>query len=135
MSGIDQNRATAIQFITTMKDYGGGDERLLTDGHKWFLANQTVCTVREVKAHVEMRRKGPMPELPTMTVIATTAEGNRVTVEAAGKCQLADGRRYDNFYHFVLLFRDGRICTMKEYCDTKLVVDIFGSAPALWVQT
>jgi ketosteroid isomerase-like protein len=133
MSDADQNKATALRFITTMRDYAGGDERLLTDDHKWFLPNQKVCTVREIKAHIAMRAKESMPVIPTMTVIGVAADGDRVAVEAAGKCDLTNGKRYDNFYHFVLEFRDGRICTMKEYCDTKLVIDTFGAVPALWL--
>lgn len=131
MSNTERNRATAVEFIASMRHYDGGDERLLTDDVKWVTANQVVRKYAEIKAHAKSRVNGLMSELPVITVTATTAEGDRVTVEAFGKCQLTNGKRYDNFYHFVLEFRDGRICTFKEYCDTKLASDAFGSAPLL----
>lgn len=119
---VEQNRATAIKFITTMKAHNGADESLLSDDFQWFLPNQTALTAADIKAHVKSRAS-IMPECPTMTVIATAAEGDRVALEVSGKCQLTNGKRYDNFYHFVILFRDGRIRTVKEYCDTRLAVE------------
>jgi ketosteroid isomerase-like protein len=103
-----------------------GDERLLTEDFKWILANRTVWTIAKIKAHCERRRTEVMPELPTMTVTTSTAEGDQVALEFAGKCALANGKRYDNFYHFLVLFRNGRICSIREYVDTKLVFDVFG---------
>jgi ketosteroid isomerase-like protein len=129
MSNTEKNRATAIQFVTTMKDHGGGDERLLTEDFKWILANRTVWTIAKIKAHCERRRTEVMPELPTMTVTTSTAEGDQVALEFSGKCALANGKRYDNFYHFLMLFRNGRICSIREYVDTKLVFDVFGYGP------
>lgn len=50
-----------------------------------------------------------------------TAEENRVAVETHGKSTLLDGTAYNNQYHFLIFFRDDKICRMHEYLDTKLV--------------
>lgn len=50
-----------------------------------------------------------------------TAEDDRVAVEAKGRSTLLDGTAYDNQYHFLIFFRDDKICRMHEYLDTKLV--------------
>ena len=49
-----------------------------------------------------------------------TAEEDRVAVEWEGKCTLVSGAEYNNQYHFLLFIRDGRVCKLKEYLDTKL---------------
>jgi uncharacterized protein len=118
----DENRQAAIKFITTMSDHGGFDERMVTDDLQWFFPNQTIVTGAQVKDF--LKRLGPiMPKAPTMTVLGVAADGDRVAVEAAGKCLLTNGKRYDNFYHFLILFRGGRICVVKEYCDSKPALD------------
>ena len=53
-----------------------------------------------------------------MEVKGVTAEGERVAVEAESFFELNDGRRYNNTYHFLFEFRDGRICCAKEYNDS-----------------
>jgi ketosteroid isomerase-like protein len=54
----------------------------------------------------------------TLTVEGVTAEGDRVAVEAQAHAALKNGRIYRNTYHFLFIFRDGKICQAKEYNDT-----------------
>jgi uncharacterized protein len=117
-----ENRETAIKFVMTMKDHRGFDEQLVTDDLQWFLPNQTSIPGVELKNLLKDAGQ-LMPEFPTMSILGVAAEGDRVAVEAAGKCLLTNGKRYDNFYHFVILFRDGRVCIVKEYCDSKPAAD------------
>jgi ketosteroid isomerase-like protein len=59
-----------------------------------------------------------------MTVLSTTAEGDRVAVEAESSGRLVDGRPYENQYHFLLRFDvDGRVLEFKEYLDTLYVFE------------
>ncbi|WP_437681413.1 nuclear transport factor 2 family protein [Sorangium sp. So ce131] len=46
------------------------------------------------------------------------AEDDRVAVELAGHAVTADGRNYENLYHSVITFKDGKIVAVKEYHDT-----------------
>ena len=64
------------------------------------------------------------PEGITFTVIAMTAEGERVAVEAESYGKHVSGRTYINKYHFLFVFRDGKLVHLKEYMDTEPVTDI-----------
>jgi ketosteroid isomerase-like protein len=63
----------------------------------------------------------------TLKVHGVTAEGDRVAVEAESIALLTNGKTYNNTYHFLFLFRDGKIYQAKEYNDSQHVADIFGA--------
>jgi ketosteroid isomerase-like protein len=63
-----------------------------------------------------------MPGGLHFTVSSLTAEGDRVSAEVEGEGTLDNGRRYNNWYHFLFTLRDGRIHEVHEYLDTQLVV-------------
>jgi ketosteroid isomerase-like protein len=58
-----------------------------------------------------------------MTVKGMIAEGDRVAVELEGRGTLKNGRVYENEYHILLTFRDGKVCAVREYLDTQHVYD------------
>jgi ketosteroid isomerase-like protein len=58
------------------------------------------------------------------TLDAMTAEGERVAVEAHSRGEHVSGKVYSNEYHFLFVFRDGRLAVLKEYMDTERVTDI-----------
>jgi uncharacterized protein len=62
-------------------------------------------------------------------ILNLTAEDERVSAEWEGRAVLADGRAYNNQYHFLFSLRNGKIYQLKEYMDTKLVQELF-SPPA-----
>lgn len=51
-------------------------------------------------------------------VKGTTSEGDRVAMEAEATTALNNGTVYKNQYHMLFEFRDGRICTLREYHNT-----------------
>jgi hypothetical protein len=72
---------------------------------------------------VTLYKTGALQITPT----ATTAQGNRVAVEAEGYAELNDGRVYNPTYHFLFEINDGQITSVREYLDTKHAFDIFYS--------
>ena len=64
-----------------------------------------------------------------MTVLSSIAEADRVALEVESRGTLHNGRRYQQAYHFLLVFRDDRICAVKEYLDTQHAYDVW-IAPA-----
>jgi ketosteroid isomerase-like protein len=62
----------------------------------------------------------------TFTVHALTAEGDRVAAEVESYAPLVTGSLYNNHYHMLFEFRDGRIAVVKEYADTAHARDVFG---------
>ena len=67
---------------------------------------------------------GAFPEGLAFSIVAMTAEGERVAIEAEGRGTHASGKVYHQRYHFLLVIRDGKIAQMKEYFDTELARDV-----------
>jgi ketosteroid isomerase-like protein len=57
-------------------------------------------------------------------IIELTAENDRVSCEMTGGGELVTGNTYNNEYHFLFYFRDGKICKFKEYLDGKIADEI-----------
>lgn len=53
-----------------------------------------------------------------------TAEDDIVVVECRGEVSTTSGKAYNNSYCYVCRMRDGKICELTEYLDTKLVSDV-----------
>jgi ketosteroid isomerase-like protein len=53
------------------------------------------------------------------SIVAMTAEGDRVAIEATSVGTTALGRDYKQQYHFLMRVRDGKIVEWKEYMDTE----------------
>ncbi|MCB2052021.1 MAG: nuclear transport factor 2 family protein [Novosphingobium sp.] len=53
------------------------------------------------------------------------AEGDKVAVEAESHAELLNGRIYSNFYHLLVTVRDGKVASVKEYCDTLHMKQVF----------
>jgi len=52
-----------------------------------------------------------------------TAEDDRVALEMTSSAVLKNGKHYNNTYHFLMTVKDGKICRVKEYLDTKRLID------------
>jgi uncharacterized protein len=55
--------------------------------------------------------------------IGTTAEGERVAVEAESSVMLKAGGQYRNRYHFLFIVRDAKIRALNVYAGSGLAVD------------
>ena len=55
-----------------------------------------------------------------------TSEDERVAVEFEGLSELKTGGTYNNIYHLLFHFRDGKVCRVKEYTDSKTVDEAVG---------
>lgn len=64
------------------------------------------------------------PQGLSFTIDAMTAEGERVAVEAHSEGRHVSGALYSNEYHFLFVFRDGKLALLKEYMDSERVTDI-----------
>jgi ketosteroid isomerase-like protein len=122
----EENRKTALRMMAAM-EAGGLEESILTDDVSWWVPGRGTVTKAEFQGMAGWFRTqlvGPM----TLKVHGVTAEGDRVAVEAESLAQLVNGKTYNNTYHFLFLFRDGKIYQAKEYNDSQHVADVFGAA-------
>lgn len=55
------------------------------------------------------------------------AEGDHVVIEHSGRNTTLDGRPYHNNYCWVCRFGDGKLREIREYMDTELVTQTFGT--------
>lgn len=61
-----------------------------------------------------------------MRLIAMTAEGDRVAVEADSYGEMINGKVYENSYHFLFVLKEGKILEVREYCCSYTAQDVFG---------
>lgn len=65
-------------------------------------------------------------------VVSLVAEDDCVAVEAQSSGMHSSGQLYENQYHYLMRWRDGKLIHAKEYADTELATDILcgGQRPA-----
>jgi ketosteroid isomerase-like protein len=64
------------------------------------------------------------PEGIRFDVTASTAQGERVAVEAESHGDHVSGIHYNNRYHFLVVVRDGKIRELREYMDTQMAQEV-----------
>jgi uncharacterized protein len=69
-----------------------------------------------------------VPASMTHRVLLTFSDDEHVMMELNLRAKAPDGREYDNYYVFVLTFRNGRITEFREYIDTAYAARFFGAA-------
>jgi ketosteroid isomerase-like protein len=107
----EQNGRTALRMIAEMAE-GRLDEALITEDITWWVPGYGTLAKEvflEMANAFRKRLKGPL----VMTVLGVTAQSDRVSVEAESFATLDNGKTYNNTYHFLFQFRDGRICHAK----------------------
>jgi ketosteroid isomerase-like protein len=123
----EDNRQTVLRYFKdTVAKNVQVIEELVTDDCKWWAPGFGTMDKTQFMGLVT-QMKPIMPEMPKITITGTTAEGDRVAVEAEGSAKLANGKTYANTYHFLFVFRGDRICLIKEYMDSKYAADLLAS--------
>lgn len=124
----EQNRKTVLKYMQTNGETNVLDESRPTDDCKWWVPGGIGTMDKAAFKAIMAKWESLLPSFPIMTIVGTAAEGDRVAVEAIGRAKLSDGRVYENTYHFLFQLRDGKICEIKEYMDSKRAFDMFGAA-------
>jgi uncharacterized protein len=131
MSVETANRKIVLEFLGAFSA-GDFDEvfALLDDQATWW-ANGTVEGIsgRRTKQQFAVAVSGIAGLSTTgglpVVVLSSTAEGNRVAVEAKSDATFTNGKTYRNDYVFMFALQDGKITEVKEYMDTELARDAF----------
>jgi len=74
-----------------------------------------------------------LPNGVQLELHSMTAEEDRVICHASGTSKTVDGEPYNQDYLYFLNFRDGKICRLVEYMDTKLVDARLGERYQAWI--
>jgi ketosteroid isomerase-like protein len=133
---VERNKALARQFFDalTASDVPAIVAAYADDGYVETMG-QTLISGRSGKAQIQQAAGqvlGAFPQGIRFVIHEMTAEGDRVAVEAESFAIHASGKPYNNKYHFLMRFRDGKLLQFKEYMDTEMVTEVLcgGQRPA-----
>ncbi|MED5260845.1 MAG: nuclear transport factor 2 family protein [Myxococcota bacterium] len=120
---LEANKRLASDFIDALSSGDAG--RILDlyteDATVWTAGSLPISGTHPREAVVALCEGllGAFPKGLRFEVVAMTAEGNRVAIEAEGHGLHASGQPYHQQYHFLLVVRDGKLSEIKEYFDTE----------------
>ena len=120
---IEDNRALALAWLEMRGELRDEDALALMadDATHWVppsLAPKVARgkeELRELWSPVLHAFEGPFE----VTILGTTAEGNRVAVEVEARGTLKNGRLYHNFYHHLFVIEDGKVQSLREHMDSQ----------------
>ena len=121
----DSNKALVLEFLQRLES-GNIDHALtlLSDDATWWVGGKpeqfpVAGTMNKEQLRGLLNKLvTPMPNGLRMTPSGITAEGARVAVEVESYGHAANGRLYNNQYHFLFVVEGDLICSVKEYLDT-----------------
>ena len=128
MSEVDNNKQLARELVEAMNR---ADTQWFLDNYAddvlvWTMGN-TLISGKYDKAQVAGFADSIFDAFPNgikFTIHGMVAEGDTVAIETESFGEHVSGKRYNNFYHMLVRFRDGKITLLKEYLDTELVTDV-----------
>lgn len=130
---IERNKQVAAEFFArlTANDSVGALALLADDATWWISGKPEALPFAGVydKARLSRLFANMAKQLKSglaMTVKGAIGEGDKVAMEVESLGELTNGRTYQQQYHFLIEFREGKISSVKEYLDTQHV-------DAIWV--
>lgn len=120
------NRRLALDYLNHMQDGNVQAALALThDDARFWMPAPGELSKPQLAAFFE--QVGPLILSMRFTVLGMTEEGQRLALEASGRAELANGKVYNNRYHFLFVIRDGKVAELKEYADTAPAAVFFES--------
>ena len=127
ISESEKNKEIAIKFFEALSS---GSEAYLDfyndDSIIWTAGDNAIGGTRTKKEIITFAKDilEAFPNGIEFKITGITAENERVAVEVQGDAIHISGKPYNNFYHFLLKIKDGKIIELKEYMDTQLAAKI-----------
>jgi ketosteroid isomerase-like protein len=69
--------------------------------------------------------KSMMPTGLNLRIDTIICEGDHCAIQAESNTKAANGRKYNNMYHFYIRFAGDKIAEVREYCDTNHAREVF----------
>lgn len=128
MNELEANKKLAAELVGAINR---GDTRWFLDNYAddvvvWTMGN-TLISGQYGKEQVAGFAGSIFDAFPTgltFTIHSMIAEGDTVAMETESLGKHVSGKIYNNFYHMLVRFREGKITLLKEYMDTELVTDV-----------
>lgn len=121
----DRNRALVIRLMGALDKSDVETIRaIMAPDVDWYVSG--VGTLDLDTLLTQLQAMLGIAKVAQTTIIATTAEGERVAVESRGNFEFEDGRHYRNHYHHLFTVRDDRVVGVREYLDLHETERAFG---------
>jgi ketosteroid isomerase-like protein len=128
MTEVEDNKKLARELVAAMN---GADTQWFLDNYAddvlvWTMGN-TLISGQYSKDQVAEFADSIFDAFPKgikFTIHSMIAEGDTVAMETESLGEHASGASYNNFYHMLVKFRDGKITLLKEYLDTEMVTEV-----------
>ena len=127
ISESEKNKQIAINFFEALSSGSEAYLDFYNDDSIIWTAGDNAIGGRRTKKEIITFAKDILEAFPNgieFKITGITAENERVAVEVQGDAIHISGKPYNNFYHFLLKIKDGKIIELKEYMDTQLAVKI-----------
>ena len=130
-AGASSNVGMLKRYFAALErgDVGTVAAMLADDASYWILPGTAVSGTHDKASYLRLFDKllevqsGPLK----FEYDDITAQGDRVAIVVRGHMPLKAGGSYDNVYHWLFTFRDGKIVAVKEFCDATAVSAAFGA--------
>ena len=128
MNDTERNKQLAREFIAAIDraDVDAIVAAYAEDGTVTTMGN-TLISGTFNRDQIQEAAKGVLTVFPQglrFTIHHLTAEDDRVAVEAESAGKHISGKFYNNKYHFLMRFRDGKLVQLKEYMDTEHITEV-----------
>jgi uncharacterized protein len=129
---IEVNKARAREFFDrfTASDIVGALDTM-TDDATWWIPGKKESSPsaglypKEKIGRLFLRMVGALEHGLEMKVVSCIGEGDKVALEVVSSGDLKNGRKYRQEYHMLMIFRDGKIQSVREYLDTQHANDVW----------
>jgi ketosteroid isomerase-like protein len=129
----EQQKERAVEFLSMLENPDPAKiEPMVADNFEWRVMTR-MPGFAPVKGKEGLRGfakglKTMMPNGVNMKFGTVFSEANNVSVQCESNTTAANGRKYNNLYHFYLKFDGDRIAQVLEYCDTNHAREVFVAA-------
>jgi ketosteroid isomerase-like protein len=126
----EQNKALAADLVNAIST-GNTDviRNLIDENCVWWVAgfprNRPLTRDQMMRAARSIIDR-VLPGGFNMKILNITAEDDRVAVEVEGHAYTVDKKLYNNFYHFLFVFRDGKVVRGMEYTNPQHAIEVLG---------
>jgi ketosteroid isomerase-like protein len=119
---LEQQKEAAVKLLKSLET-GDLDPGIVGDNIEWEVMSRHIPLppVRGKDAFLKQMPKNLKAMFPNglnMKFHTVIADGPHVAIQCESDTTAANGKRYQNRYHFYVRFDGDKIALVREYCDT-----------------
>ncbi len=125
-----EKKELATEFLSEFKDPDPARlATMIANDFQWQVMTR-MEGMSPMKGHEGLRNlvkslKAMMPSGLGLRIDTVICEGDHCAVQAESNTVAANGKKYNNRYHFDIRFDGDKIAEVREYCDTNHAREVF----------